>query len=119
MTRADIVESTYAAGLRLNELKAQRGLISQEMARDVEERAAQALRLMAEIDQLLETCSPDEMALELERLKPEIDCANTSTICDKRELETPITGSGLRIPGIARFLVREGWQAVTSRLRSN
>ena len=116
MSRADIVESTYAAGLRLNQLKAQRGLISEEMARDVEERAAQALRLMAEIDRLLEKCSPEEMALELERLKPEIDCANTSTICDKRELETPIDGSGLKIAGIARFLLREGWQSVTSRL---
>jgi hypothetical protein len=57
------------------------------------------------------------MAAELERLKPEIDSANTSTICDKRELETPIRGSGLRIPGIARFLVREGWQAATSWVR--
>ena len=86
------------------------------MHRDAEERAAQALRLMAEIDRLLEKCSPEEMALELERLKPEIDRANTSTICDKRELETPINGSGLKIAGIARFLLREGWQSVTSRL---
>jgi radical SAM superfamily enzyme YgiQ (UPF0313 family) len=116
MSRAEIVESTYEAGLRLNRMKAQRGMISEAMAQDVEERVDQALRLMAEIDRLLETGTPAELARELARLKPAIDCANTSTICDKRELETPIEGSRLKIPGIARFLVREGWQAVTSRL---
>jgi B12-binding domain/radical SAM domain protein len=116
MSRAEIVESTYEAGLRLNRMKAQRGMISEAMARDVEERVDQALLLMAEIDRLLETSTPSELAMELARLKPAIDCANTSTICDKRELETPIEGSRLRIPGIARFLVREGCQAVAQRL---
>jgi hypothetical protein len=73
---------------------------------------------MAEIDRLLETCTPQELERELARLKPEIDSANTSTICDKRELETPIEGLRLKIPGIARFLLREGVQAVKSRLRT-
>ena len=118
MTRADIVESTYAAGLRLNRLKAERGMISEEMAQDVEDRVDRALRLMAEIDQLVEKSTPAELARELARLKPAIDSANTSTICDKRELETPIEGSGLKIPGIARFLIREGWRSVTSGLRN-
>jgi len=118
MSRADIVESTYEAGLRLNRLKAERGLISEAMARDVEERIAQARRLMAEIDRLLETCSQQELEWELRRLKPEMDRANTSTVCDKRELEMPIEGLRLRISGIARFLLREGWRAMKSRLRA-
>ena len=119
MSRADIVESTYEAGLRLNRLKEEKGLISAAVAQDVEERIAQARRLMAEIDRLMETCTPQELERELMRLKPEIDRANTSTVCDKRELEMPIEGPRLRIPGIIRFLVREGWQAVKSKLQSS
>jgi len=118
MSRADIVESTYEAGLRLNRLKAERGLISAAVAQDVEERIARARKLMAEIDRLLETCTPQELERELARLKPEIDRANTSTVCDKRELEMPIEGLRLKIPGIARFLLREGWRAMKSKLEA-
>jgi len=118
MSRADIVESTYEAGLRLTRLKAERGMVAAAMAQDIEDRVVRARRLMAEIDRLLETCTPQELERELARLKPEIDSANTSTICDKRELETPIKGLRLKIPGIARFLLREGWQTVKSRLRT-
>jgi len=116
MSQADIVESTYEAGLRLTRLKAERGLLSETVAQDIEARVAQARRLMAEIDRLLETCTPQELARELARLKPQIDGANTSTVCDKRELERPIRGLRLHIPGIARFLLREGTRAVVSRL---
>jgi B12-binding domain/radical SAM domain protein len=117
MSRAEIVESTYEAGLRLNRLKAQRGMISEAAAQDVENRIGEARRLMAEIDQLLETCTPTQLARELERLKPAIDGANTSTVCDKRELEVPMQGLRLSIPGIARFLLRDAWRAVTSRFQ--
>jgi len=113
ISRAEIVETSYAAGLELTELKASRGIISQETAKDIKERVGSARRLMAEIDHLLETATLEQLEVELARLKPEIDCANTSTVCDKRELDTPISGFRLRIPGIARFLVREGWRVVS------
>lgn len=119
MSRGDIVESTYEAGLRLTQLKAERGIISEAVAQDIEERVGKARGLMAEIDRLLERCTPDQLEHELARLKPQIDSANTSTICDKRELETSMRGLRLRIPGIARFLLREGWQGLfgAGRLR--
>lgn len=112
MTREEIVESTYEAGLRLTQRKAERGIISLEVAQDIEERVARARRLMDEIDRLLLACTPEGLERELARLKPEIDRANTSTICDKRELETTITGPRLKIGGIARFLLREGWRTI-------
>jgi hypothetical protein len=118
MSRADIVESTYEAGLRLTRLKAERGIISEAVAQDIEDRVGKARGLMAEIDRLLDGCTPEQLERELARLKPEIDCANTSTICDKRELETSIRGPRLKVPGIARFLWREGWQALFGRGRS-
>ncbi|MBC8492761.1 MAG: hypothetical protein H8D43_03165, partial [Chloroflexi bacterium] len=49
---------------------------------------------------------------------PEMDSSNTSTVCDKRELEAPIKGLRLRIPGIARFLLREGWQMANSKVQT-
>lgn len=119
MSRADIVESTYEAGLQLTRLKAERGVLSRAVAQDIEDRVARARRLMTEIDRLLERCTPQEAERELMRLKPEIDGANISTICDKRELETPIRGLRLHIPGIARFLLSEGARAVKSKLQSS
>nr|MBC8446562.1 TIGR04190 family B12-binding domain/radical SAM domain protein [Chloroflexota bacterium] len=87
MSRAEIVDSTYEAGLELTRLKAARGMLSEAVAQDIEDRVARARRLMAEIDHLLETCTPQELQQELARLKPEMDSSNTSTVCDKRELE--------------------------------
>jgi hypothetical protein len=115
LSREEIVQTSYEAGLRLTEFKAERGIISEATARDIQERVVSARRLMAEIDRLLETSSPEELEKELARLKPEIDCANTSTVCDKRELDAPMSGMRLSIPGIARFLIREGWRAIAGR----
>jgi len=115
LSRAEIVETSYDAGLKLTELKAGRGIISEATAKDIKDRVITARRLMTEIDHLLETATPSQLEKELARLKPEIDGANTSTVCDKRELEAPMKGLRLRIPGIARFLVREAWRAIAGR----
>ncbi len=87
MSRDMIADVTYEAGFRLNRLKRAVGLISSEKAAETESRIAEARRLMAEIDRLMTSLTPTELDAALRALKPQIDRANTSTVCDKEELD--------------------------------
>ncbi len=92
MTRAELVDATYDAGERLNQLKLQYGLISRRRAETVAERirAARALR-----KQLAgHGASPD--------LQGEIDKFSQSTVCDKRELFWSRHLVNFKIGGILR-----------------
>ena len=92
MNRDEIANATYEAGLRFNQLKLKYGLIGEQQAAATEERIRRAIRLMARIDEIL--AEPDEkMRAELLlAIKGQVDDANISTVCDKRELEAQISG---------------------------
>ena len=92
MNRDEIANATYEAGLRFNQLKLKYGLIGEQQAAATEERIRRAIRLMARIDEIL--AEPDEkMRTELLlAIKGQVDDANISTVCDKRELEAQISG---------------------------
>lgn len=53
MTRDEIANSTYEAGIRFNQLKVKYGLIGQQQAAATEERIRRAMRLMTRIDENL------------------------------------------------------------------
>ncbi len=53
MSRDQIVDSTYEAGLRLNRLKARYGLADPRQAAVTEERILRARRLIAQIDDIM------------------------------------------------------------------
>ncbi len=89
MNRDEIVSATYEAGRRLNALKAEHHLIAADLAARTEKRIARAIELMGVIDQLV-THDADVLARELLALKPEIDCVNESTVCEKTELDLPV-----------------------------
>lgn len=112
MSRDEIADVTYEAGRRLNALKARRGLISPAVAAETEERITRALSLMAQIDRLIERCAPEELERELLALKPQIDRANTSTVCEKTELDLPFGVTAFNLPQ----LVKMGVADVFSRL---
>jgi B12-binding domain/radical SAM domain protein len=86
MNRDAIADVTYEAGYRLNRIKESLGLISKEKAQETETRIAQARELMQHIDHLL-TREDITLDHELRKLKARIDRANTSTVCDKTELD--------------------------------
>jgi len=90
MTRDEIVESTYQAGLRLNRLKARYGLISATVAEATEARIHRALRLIRQIDDIMSIQDERRRGKLLAALKPQVDEANVSTVCEKRELELPL-----------------------------
>jgi len=101
---------TYEAGRRLNALKARFGLISPELAAETEERIQRAVALMARIDQLVETCTSDELERELLALKPQIDQANTSTVCEKTELDVPVGMMAFNLPYLVGMGIVDIWR---------
>jgi hypothetical protein len=116
MTRDQLVDVTYAAGKRLNRIKAEYGLVSAAQAQITETRIERAVALMAEIDGLMATCSPEQFQSEMVRLKADVDQVNMSTVCDKRELELNMSGPKLRYGQVAQMLIGDTARALGRRL---
>ena len=103
MDRQSIVDVTYEAGYRLNHLKREAGLVSMAMADETESRILAARGLMREIDHLVATKPAEELDAALMALKPRIDQANTSTVCDKEELDAAAGLVPFRITNLAQI----------------
>ncbi|MGC9521262.1 MAG: TIGR04190 family B12-binding domain/radical SAM domain protein [Anaerolineae bacterium] len=103
MDRETLVDVTYEAGFRLNRLKREVGLVSVEKAEETEARIAEARVLMAEIDRLRATLDPASFDAALQSLKPRIDAANTSTVCDKSELDVDVGIVPFKLLSLARI----------------
>jgi B12-binding domain/radical SAM domain protein len=97
MSRSQLVDATYDAAERLNELKRRYGRISGSQARMVAERIAQARRLRARLG--LQGEASREAATTLQG---EIARFSMSTVCDKNELAWPRHLLNFRPLGIAR-----------------
>ncbi len=115
MSRDDIGQVTYEAGRRLNALKARFGLISPEVAAETEERIDRAISLMAQIDDLIARCTPEELERELSALKPEIDRTNSSTVCEKTELDLPFGTTAFNLPQLVKMGVADVWQGLVGK----
>ena len=115
MDRDTIAATTYETGRRLNQLKARYGIISQEMAVETEERIGRATALMAKIDGLIGTLSPEEVEREMLAIKDQIDRANTSTVMDKRELDVPVGLIPFNVLELAKLGLNSLYSQVTGR----
>ncbi len=118
MTRNQLVDATYAAGKRLNRVKAEYGLVPTQQAQATEQRIDRAVTLIHEIDRLIAHATPQEFNREMARLKPELEQANMSTVCDKRELNLDVIGPKLRYAQVARMLVSDTLGALARRLKT-
>jgi hypothetical protein len=99
MTRARLVDATYDAAERLNELKLRYGRISPGRARSVADGIAEARRLRA----CLNASIGGEMAaVDVEALRGEISRFSDSTVCDKRELFWQRHMLSFRLPAIMK-----------------
>ncbi len=107
MNRDEIVASTYEAGRRLNRIKAEYGVIDPATAEATDKRIARAVALSAEVDRIMAITDPAERQARLRYLKPEVDTANLSTVCDKRELELPVQGARINLLQAARVVARD------------
>jgi B12-binding domain/radical SAM domain protein len=105
MSRDEIVDSTYEAGLRFNRLKAHYGLLDPALAQRTEARILRARRLIAQVDDIMSVDDAKRRAKLLRAIKPQVDCANLSTVCDKTELNVPLTGIKINlVPAAGMFL---------------
>jgi len=85
MTRQQIVDSSYEAILRLNQLKVKYGIIPEKLARISEQRLRAAWDMARRIEDLLAKNDIEEIG----RLKPEIDKINVFPVAEKIQLEVP------------------------------
>ncbi|MCX8024780.1 MAG: TIGR04190 family B12-binding domain/radical SAM domain protein [Thermanaerothrix sp.] len=112
MNRDQIVEATYEAGQRLNDLKGAFGVIEPAQAAATDARIRRARHLMAEIDRIVATTPEGEARRQaLRALKAEVDQANLSTVCDKRELEIPVRGPRINLLQAATTVISDWWQS--------
>lgn len=112
MNRDQIVEATYEAGLRLNDLKGAFGVIEPAQAAATDARIRRARQLMAEIDRIVASTPEGEARRQaLRALKAEVDQANLSTVCDKRELEIPVRGPRINLLQAAATVIADWWQS--------
>jgi hypothetical protein len=97
MTRDEIVECTYQAGLRMNELKRNCGLIDEQLFKRTEERIKLAINLTAAVDEILTRNDESARQARLKDLKPGFDTLFNSVINEKVQLDWPAAKRGLRI----------------------
>jgi len=107
MNRDEIVAATYEAALRFNRMKARYGLVSQAQAAATEARIKKAMRLSRQVDEIMAIEDQARRLKLLQAIKPQVDTANTSTVCDKRELEVPVGLFKLNIPRAAWMFISD------------
>jgi len=119
LNRDQIVDSTYEAGLRLNRLKAHYGLVEMGQAERTEARIVKARRLIAQVDDIMSLEDEGRRAKLLRAVKPQVDDANVSTVCDKAELNVPLTGLRLNLPRAACFFIEQMIERLWPRTQSD
>ena len=103
MTRRELVDATYDAAERLNELKVQHGRLSRRRGRRVASSIASARALRTRLDAGMAHGNGDAAGATL---KGEISRFSISTVCDKRELFWPRRVFNFRIAEITRIVSR-------------
>jgi B12-binding domain/radical SAM domain protein len=103
MTRDDIVQSSYEAGLRLNRLKEKYGLLDKPTAERTEQRILLAREMIGKVDEIILLPEP-ERAEKLLALKETFDRVSMSTVCDKDEIKWPVFRWRLNFPNILRAI---------------
>jgi len=103
MTRAELVDATYDAAERLNELKVRHGRISRRRGGAVARRIREARELRARLDAELAQGGDGAASAQL---RGEIDRFSISTVCDKRELFWRRHLLNFRVGEVARIATR-------------
>ncbi len=89
MTRDEIVDCTYQAGLKLNRLKVKYGLIDEDSFKATEEKIKLAISLTAAIDKISEIKDETIKREKMQELKPKTDMMLDSVINEKRDMVWP------------------------------
>ncbi len=93
MSKEEMVDATYEAGLRINRLKGRIGVVEPAAAARTEERILAALDTMRRVDGVMAETDDSVRERRLAALKAELDRSSESTICQKSELNWPRNAS--------------------------
>lgn len=104
MTREEIVNVSYQAGLQLNRLKEKYGYVNKEIAQKTEKRILLAMEMISKIDQINFLSEPLRLA-KLNELKEIFNQASMSTVCDKEEIKWPIWRWPFKLPNILKTIL--------------
>ncbi len=107
MTRDEIVDCTYKAGLKLNTLKVEYGLIDWDSFKSTEERIKLAVDLTSEIDEINEINDTSARQKRLMQLKPKFDTMLNSVINEKMHMEWPAAKRNLKIFYLLKAAIAE------------
>jgi len=106
MSADEMVEVTYEAGLAVNRIKAEGGVVDAATAAATERRIHEAQTAMRRIDAIMDR-SPAGRDLALWALKEESERVSESTVCEKSELNWPASAGISHVAAAAGLLVRE------------
>ena len=104
MSRDAITEATYEAGLGMNAIKRDLGLVDADVADRTEERIRRASALMAKIDTIVargRTTSGD-----LDELREQASELSECTVCEKEELDWSTSSIYASLPRMVGALLR-------------
>ena len=107
MTRDEIVDCTYQAGLRMNKLKLECGMIDDQSFKRTEERIKRAIELTATVDEIMELKDENVQQERLMQLKPEFDTMLNSVIHEKVQLDWPAAKRNLRVFPLLKAMIVE------------
>jgi len=91
ITNDDLVYATYDAALGLNQLKAKSGSISESVMLDNKARTERAIQIMKRIDGIMKINDKELREVKLGELGKETYKYSLSTVCEKKELEFPLS----------------------------
>ena len=104
----DLVDYTYEAALGLNRLKGKAGAISLKVMSENEERIKTAQKIMKEIDEIVKSSSPEDLENRLAKLKDKMLEYSLSTVCEKSELQFPLTNKSFKWLSIFKAVLFPG-----------
>jgi hypothetical protein len=104
MSRNDIAESTYEAGLGLNAIKREMGLKDGDAALATEQRIVAARDMMRRIDTIV--AKGGASGEELADIREAAEKLNESTVCDKGELDWSESSIYASLPRMISALLR-------------
>jgi B12-binding domain/radical SAM domain protein len=108
ISKDDLVDSTYEAALGLNKLKGKAGGISAKVMSENGARIKTALEIMREVDEIVKTSSPEDLESRLAGLKEKMFEYSLSTVCEKSELEFPLTNKSFKWLAIFKAVLFPG-----------
>jgi hypothetical protein len=116
MSPDEMVEATYDAGLTINRVKGEAGIIDATTVATTEKRIGEARVAMRRIDEIMDgPLSARDSALW--GLKEEFERLSESTVCEKKELNWPRTASVRHVAAAVDLLVRESAASLMARRR--